>query len=64
MTNEEKIKSLSTEELADMLGSLSTDCEECLIRKFCADNCSTIKCETVWKQGLKSEVQNNDISKS
>ncbi len=57
MTNKERIKSLSTKKLADMLGSLSTVCEECPIRKFCADNRAIIECEAVWEKWLKSEVE-------
>lgn len=61
MTNEEKIKSMSTEELACLMDSISSDCQECPIHEFCDNLRPTIRrlpfCENVWKNWLKSEVE-------
>lgn len=79
MTNFEKIKNMSVdeivnkldkvlknmniEEMADNLDGIFT-CELCPIEVFCHKNRKIITCKTVWEKWLKSEVQNNDISKS
>lgn len=62
MTNFEKIKNMSVEELADKISWLIDDCDECPIRNFCNlyndykfqdfDTCSG-----TWEQWLKSEVE-------
>ena len=61
MTNFEKIKNMSVEELARLMDSVSSDCQECPIREFCDNIRFTIKstsfCKTVWKRWLKSEVE-------
>lgn len=49
MTNEEKIKSLSTEELADFICGLAY-CNCCPI-------CCSGGCEYSWEQWLKSEAE-------
>lgn len=51
MTNFEKIKTMSTEELADFICGLA-DCRCCPI--YCSDR--TCKCS--WVEWLKSEVKN------
>lgn len=61
MTNFEKIKNMSVEELAHLMDRVSSDCEVCPIYDFCEDirfnlNCF-LDCKTVWKQWLKSEVK-------
>lgn len=53
MTNEERIKSLSTEELADELYDI-IHCTECPISDLCT---GTTACRETWKQWLKSEVE-------
>ena len=53
MTNEERIKSLSTEELADELYDI-THCAVCPISDLCTD---PMACKETWKQWLKSEVK-------
>lgn len=52
MTNEEKIKSLSTEELADALYDI-THCEVCPI----SDLCTAMACRETWEKWLKSDVE-------
>lgn len=56
MTNEERIKSLSTEELAREISGNCWSCDGCLIVDFCDRN-GTVDCEEVWKQWLKSEAE-------
>ena len=54
MTNEERIKSLSTEELAKKIW-LYLNCVDCPIKSKCFS--SKKKCVEVWEQWLKSEVE-------
>lgn len=51
MTNEEKIKSLSTEELAGFIAKLA-DCVLCNNPIKCRGNC-----KLAWEKWLKSEVK-------
>lgn len=57
MTNFEKIKNMSVEELAEKLDELS-DCDCCSIKEFCDKKTFTrcMSCTDVWKDWLKSEV--------
>lgn len=65
MTNFEKIKNMSVEELADKISWLINDCDECPICKFCKSaylrNNYKIQdfdtCSGTWKQWFKSEVE-------
>lgn len=50
MTNEERIKSLSTEELAGFIANIA-DCVFCNKPIKCDGNC-----KAAWEQWLKSEV--------
>lgn len=52
MTNEEKIKSMSTKELANKLYGI-VPCNTCPISKFCTPPQSCIE---NWERWLKSEV--------
>lgn len=61
MTNEEKLKSLSTKEFARKIW-LYMSCRDCPIKAKCYENNRT--CAKTWEQWLKSEVENNDIGKS
>ncbi len=65
MTNFEKIKNMSIDELAEKLNE-SFACDRCPIEEFCNENNSGphSSCTIVWGKWLKSEVKNNDISKS
>lgn len=51
MTNEERIKSLSTEELAGFIANIE-DCRICNNPINCEGNC-----KLAWEQWLKSEVK-------
>ena len=55
MTNEEELKSLSTEELAEFIADIA-DCANCNNPINCDGNC-----KSAWKQWLKSEVTNEQI---
>lgn len=62
MTNFEKIKNMSVEELAEKISWLINDCDECPIREFCnLYNDYKIQdfdtCSGTWEQWLKSEVE-------
>lgn len=61
MTNFEKIKNMNVEELALLMDSVSSDCQECPICGFCEDIRLKLNhflhCKTVWKSWLKSEVE-------
>lgn len=65
MTNFEKIKNMNIDELAEKLNE-SFACDRCPIEGFCNENNTTpySSCSRVWRIWLRSEVQNNDISKS
>lgn len=56
MTNFEKIKNMSVEELANELDK-GFSCYGCPIREFCDKNKKKTKCRTVWKKWLRSEVE-------
>lgn len=51
MTNEEKLKNLSTEELARFIADIA-DCGTCNNPIKCHGNC-----KVAWEQWLKSEVE-------
>ena len=62
MTNFEKIKNMSVEELADAMADGPIDCDLCPIREFCTlHNNDTShefdSCSDSWKQWFKSEVE-------
>ena len=62
MTNFEKIKNMSIEELANALCELVVDCECCPIRDYCNTYINDANpnfeiCLDPWKQWLKSEVE-------
>lgn len=62
MTNFEKIKNMSVEELADTMANVMVDCVWCPICDFCAlHNRDTTQefdsCSGSWGQWLKSEVE-------
>lgn len=61
MTNFEKIKNLSVEELADTLNVVITTCCRCPISTFCRKNysrdCRT--CQDMWEKWLESEAEND-----
>lgn len=60
MTNFEKIKNMSIEEIADKLNSLISSCECCPIQKFCDKNRENyIGCISILEKWLKSEAENN-----
>ena len=52
MTNFEKIKNMSIEELANFIGGL-TDCDHCPV--YCSGGC-----KYSWEQWLKSKVEIDD----
>ena len=61
MTNFEKIKNMSVEELADMMAIAMVDCVWCPICEFCALHNETSyefdSCSGTWEQWFKSEVE-------
>lgn len=61
MTNFEKIKNMSIDELADKLND-SFACDRCPIDDFCDKNNTTrySSCSRIWQIWLRSEVQNDE----
>ena len=61
----EKLKNIHIDELAEKLNESFT-CNRCPIKKFCKSQITQycLSCSQVWQTWLKSEVKNNDISKS
>lgn len=61
MTNFEKIKNMSVDELAKKLNK-SFACDPCPIEEFCNKHNSTpdLDCTGIWVEWLKSEVKNDD----
>ena len=61
MTNFEKIKNMSIDEMADKLEDL-TVCGYCPVEKFCDKNGKThyIRCKSTWKKWLKSEIKDKN----
>lgn len=65
MTNFQKIKNMNIDQLADKLNE-SFVCYCCPIKEFCDeyDSIPDLDCIDICRIWLKSEVKNNDISKS
>ncbi len=57
MTNGERIRSMTDEELAEFFPTTGIECGNCLPYDFCGieDGC----CEKAWERWLKSEVEND-----
>lgn len=62
MTNFEKIKNMSIDELAEKLNE-SFACDRCPIEEFCDENNSDpySSCTAIWENWLKSEVENEPL---
>lgn len=63
MTNGEKIRNMTDEELAEFLFVALYDCRCCPIRKFCDETrpkMPIVNCKSVIKIWLKSEVKNEN----
>lgn len=61
MTNFEKIKNMSIEEIADKLNGLISSCECCPIQKFCDKDIEHyVGCMSMLEKWLKSEAENNN----
>lgn len=60
MTNGERIRSMTDEELTEFLNEVS-GCNYCPINKLCIElnrkSQTIIQCPSVWKKWLKSEVE-------
>ena len=59
MTNFEKLKNMSVDEIVDKLDKVF-NCNCCPIEVFCRENTKIITCKSVWEKWLKSEAENND----
>ena len=61
MTNFEKIKNMSVDEMADKLDDL-TVCGYCPVEKFCDKNGDAYytRCKSVWKKWLESEIKDKN----
>lgn len=61
MTNFEKIKSMSIEEIVEKLNE-SFDCAHCSIQEFCDEHNSepNSSCTNIWKKWLESKAKDND----
>ena len=58
MTNFEKIKNMSLEELAHTMNDVITNCYKCPIRKFCyMDDSRPTNCTGEWKKWFENEVE-------
>ena len=61
MTNFDKIKKMSVEELARLMNNILSDCDRCPICDFCEDTRSNtnrfLLCKAVCERWLKSEVK-------
>lgn len=55
MTNFEKIKQMSVEEMAKCFYSHSTNCNSCFLFNFCVEN-DGLGCIEVFEKWLESEV--------
>ena len=59
MTNFEKLKNMSVDEMVDKLDKVF-NCNSCPIEVFCSENRKIITCKSVWEKWLKSEAENSD----
>lgn len=62
MTNFEKIKSMSLDEIAYTMSPAITDCYRCPIYEFCKIHINDVShkfntCVNMWEKWLKSEVE-------
>lgn len=60
MTNFEKIKSMSVDELAEKLDDLFS-CDHCYFAEFCDENIEGTTCTGVLKEWLESEAKENEL---
>lgn len=60
MTNFEKIKSMSVDELAKKLDELCS-CSHCPFIEFCDENVEGTTCTGVLKKWLESEAKENEL---
>ena len=58
MTNGEKIRSMTNEELAEFFDRILSDCVLCPVNDFCNEK-AFVNCEKTWKLWLKSEAKND-----
>ena len=58
MTNFEKLKNMSVDEMVDKLDKVF-NCNGCPIEVFCSENRKVITCKSVWGKWLKSKPENN-----
>lgn len=60
MTNYDRIKQMSIEEMATMLDNFHLDCSYCLACNFCNESFKDVKCIDTVKKWLEQEVDEND----
>lgn len=58
MTNGEKIRSMTDEELAKFLDGILSDCDYCPMWAICHE-AALSNCGKIWVQWLKREVKND-----
>ena len=59
MTNFEKIKNMSVEELSELFSRTVQFCHYCPIKEYCLIDIRADSCASEWEQWLKSEVEND-----
>ncbi len=59
MTNGEKIRSMTDEELAEFFSALKIECGLCIPWEICKKNIHFYTCSQIWERWLKSEVKND-----
>lgn len=57
MTNYDRIKQMSIEEMATMLENSCFDCSYCLACNFCNESFKDEKCSDIVKKWLEQEVE-------
>lgn len=55
MTNYEKIKAMSVEEMAEQINEITTDCDSCPAMEYCVVDHKT--CEETIQEWLEQEVE-------
>ena len=60
MTNYDRIKQMSIEEMATMLDNFRLDCSYCPACDFCNKSFKDEECRDIVKKWLEQEVEEND----
>ena len=56
ITNADRIRAMTDEELADWISNQGVDCAYCRIESLCYEECKCADCDKAWLKWLKQEA--------